>query len=140
MREILQIACGYTIPRDTLALYSEHSPRHFLNEVGRARNEPPGCRHELGRWSMSVAQLDDLRPVAGFSKTHDARLGNLPDRYSQDSVKLRPVTIIQRQMAAVRKLVSATSDSVAGFLAVFSRFGGWEQLEQFHKTGGDYEE
>ena len=139
MREVLEIACGYTIPKTVLALYSEHSPRHFLNEVSRIRGEPPGCRHEIGRWSLSIAQLDELRPVVGFAKAHSATLGALPDRYSQDSGKIRPIAIVRRQMEAVRNLVRTSAASVAEFLALRDPFT-WTGLDPFHKTGGDFEE
>jgi hypothetical protein len=52
MHEILQLACGFRIPKDNIHRYTEHSRRLFLNETGRARNEPPSCRHEVGRWSL----------------------------------------------------------------------------------------
>ena len=42
MSEILQLACGFMV-KEAL-LYTQHSPRHFLNETAHARGEVPTCR------------------------------------------------------------------------------------------------
>jgi hypothetical protein len=140
MHEILQLACGFLIPKEVIQLYTEHSPRHFLNETGRARNETPACRHEVGRWSLSVAQIDTLRPFSGAVHAHAVRLMQMPDRYSQEAQKLRPIAILRRQMAAVRELVTRQAPTVADFLATFPTYGGWEHLEVFKPTGGEHED
>ena len=139
MREILQLACGWTVQQSLV--YTEHSPRHFLAEASRGRNEPGTCRHELGRWSRSVAQLPEMRPVSGTTRKHAHTLSIMPDRYSQDAAKLRPMTIIQRQMEAMIKLVTSFGETLEERLQKFPKYGGWNLLDQFVKTdGGQFEE
>jgi len=131
MQQILQLACGWTIPQ--AAVYSEHSPRHFLNEVARARGEPPACRQEIGRWSFSVAQMACMRPIAGTVRAHLAAICAMPDRYSQEAEKRRPLVILRRQMSAVRKLVQESG-------ADLPMYDGWHLLQHFTVQGGEFEE
>jgi hypothetical protein len=104
MRQILEIACGWSVPQ--ASLYTEHSPRHFLNEVAKAREETPACRQEVGRWSSSVVQMSCMRPVSGSSCRHKMTVSVMPDTYSQGAEKRSPLAILRRQMAKVRKVVS----------------------------------
>ena len=138
MAEILQVACGWSKPE--ASIYTQHSARHFLCEVAQARGEKGSCRHELGRWCLSVAQLDSLRPYVTRARKHIAAFLAMPDRYSQDSEKLRPMAIIRRQMAAVRKFVAQFSPSIEQTFREMSRYGGWELLDPFVATGGEHEE
>ena len=137
MTEILQIACGFSVIE--AARYTQHSPRHFLNETARARGEVATCRHEVGRWSLSVAQFDFLRPVANCVRKHASAFMVMPDIYSENAAKLRPMAIIRRQMAALRKLVGSFSSSFEQTAATFPKYGGWELLDPFVSTGGPHE-
>ena len=138
MSEILQLACGFTIPESML--YTQHSPRHFLNETARARGEAPSCRHEIGRWSLSVAQFDFMRPFANCVRRHMLSCMVMPDIYSAAAAKLRPMAIIRRQMNALRQLVQRHGESAGAISAAFPRFGGWELLDPFIRTGAEHEE
>ena len=131
MQQILQLACGWTIPQ--AAVFSEHSPRHFLNEVARARGEPPACRQEIGRWSFSVAQMACMRPISGAVRAHLAAIRAMPDRYSQEAEKRRPLVILRRQMAAVRELVHQSGSDLP-------EQDGWHLLQHFVAEGGEFEE
>ena len=131
MQQILQLACGWTVGQSVG--YSEHSPRHFLNEVARARGEPAACRQEIGRWSFSVAQMACMRPISGAVRAHMAALRAMPDRYSQEAEKMRPMTILRRQMDAVRKLVAQMGSDIP-------EHEGWHLLEHFVVVGGEHEQ
>ena len=56
------------------------------------------------------------------------------------AAKLRPMAIIRRQMSALRQLVQRFGASAEAAAASLPRFGGWELLEPFVKTGAEHEE
>jgi hypothetical protein len=70
-REVLERACNLTPAQGKV--YSCHSPRHFLPEVARARDEAETCRVELGRWSGSVTQMAALMPVSAAVRSYEMK-------------------------------------------------------------------
>lgn len=89
-----------------------HSERHFLPHVAQARGEPPEDAAELGRWSGSTAQDADLEPALCAHRCHRLRVGSLPDRYAQAAKVARVLSIITRQMDAIRAALSSRWDAL----------------------------
>jgi hypothetical protein len=134
IQEMLMAACGFTI--DQAQAYTLHSPKHFLTEVAAGRGEPATCRVEIGRWSNAVAQMESMRPALRMQYKHEVACASLPDLYAKHAVAERPITILQRQMKALRDF----ADSRQGLSANMPPYGGWGLLEKFKKTGGDFDE
>ena len=62
-----------------------------------------------------------------------AALRAMPDCYSQEAEKMRPMTILRRQMDAVRKLVAQMGSDIP-------EHEGWHLLEHFVVVGGEHEQ
>ena len=74
-----------------------------------------------------------MRPIAGTVRAHLAAICAMPDRYSQEAEKRRPLVILRRQMSAVRKLVQESG-------ADLPMYDGWHLLQHFTVQGGEFEE
>ena len=129
---MLAEACGFS-PEQALG-YSCHSPRHFLPEVARGRGEAETCREELGRWKGSVAQLDSLMPAVAAVRKHELTCARMTDLYDQQSDIVCPITILKRQMDALRALYVER-----GKLSNMPPLAGWVDLAPFISTGHEFD-
>jgi hypothetical protein len=132
LQEMLRMACGFSLTQSQA--YTLHSPRHFLPGVAAARGEPGTCRCEIGRWSLSVAQLPSLRPEVNMIRRHRTRAATLPDLYAKNHATERPLAILTRQMQALRTYYVKCGP---GNLPTF---GGLKNLTVFAKTKGPHED
>jgi hypothetical protein len=87
--------------------YTLYSPRHFIPEVSSSREEPVACRNELGRWTGNEAQDDSLMPKVSETRVgrHTFTPKHMADVYAQKPLDRIPITILGRQMDALRAYV-----------------------------------
>lgn len=131
IQEVLREACCLSL-EESLA-YTNHSARHTLQCSGSGGDEPDECRHEIGKWSSSTAQLDSMRPTDQILQRHTFRLSRLPDLYSQDArhaAAARVLHIMYRQVARLRLYVK----NCGGPLGV-PKFMDWNTLPKFVPEG-----
>jgi len=132
IQEVLQMTCGFSVEQSQA--YTLHSSRHFLPEVSAARGEPGTCWCEIGRWSHSVAQLPALRPETNMLRKLRARVSTLPDLYAKNNATQRPLSILGRQMKALRDF------SVKCGPGKLPMHGGLQNLTKSKTTGGPHED
>ena len=82
---------GFTVEQNQP--YTLHRPRHFLPGVAAARSENGTCRCEIGRWSLSAAQLPTLQPEVNMVLQHRVRAVDLPDLYVKNHALERPFKV-----------------------------------------------
>ena len=131
IQEVLRVACCLS-HAESIA-YTNHSARHTLQCSGSGGDEPDACRHEIGKWSSSTAQLDSMRPTDKILQRHTFRLSLLPDLYSKDArhaAAARVLQIMYRQVARLRTYVQ----QCGGPLGV-PKFMDWNTLPKFKSAG-----
>ena len=82
-----------------------------MPEVSSSREEPAACRNQLGRWSGNAAQDDSL--MSQVSETREGKYkgrhtftpNHMTDVYAQKTLARIPITILGRQMDALRAYV-----------------------------------
>ena len=131
LQATLRVACGLSMEESKA--YTLHSPRHFMPEVSSSREEPVACRNELGRWTGSAAQDDSLMPKVRETRAgrHTYTPKHMVDVYAQNPLARIPITILGRQMDALRAYVRPVE--AAGGLPAY---GGWEDIPKFAPRGG----
>jgi hypothetical protein len=131
LQATLRVACGLSMEESKA--YTLHSPRHFMPEVSSSREEPVACRNELGRWTGSAAQDDSLMPKVSETRAgrHTFTPKHMVDVYAQKPLARIPITILGRQMDALRAYVRPVE--AAGGLPAY---GGWEDIPKFAPRGG----
>lgn len=102
LQELLEIACDSS-PEEAKA-HTQHSPRHFLREAARSRDEPSPGQNEIGRWCNSVAQMAELLPEARIFRVHQSKCASVADLYAQHSLLEPPFAIPLRDMNALREM------------------------------------
>lgn len=115
-------------PLEELTDIGEHSARHFLPNVARARSESKPARNEIGKWAGSQAQAAteaDLE-VAAPASDGGAFLG---DDYATEAAAAVVPKIMERQHAACRALLADVGESGLPY------FGGWELLAPYREMG-----
>ena len=131
LQATLRVACGLSIEESRA--YTLHSPRHFMPEVSSSRDEPVAARNEVGRWAGSAAQDDTLMPRVSETRmgSHTFTPKHMADIYAQKPFARIPITILGRQMTALRTYVSTVER--AGTLPAY---GGWDDIPKFAPLGG----
>ena len=99
-----------------------------MPEVSSSREEPVACRNQLGRWSGSAAQDDSLMPKVSETRegSHTFTPRHMADVYAQKPLARIPITILGRQMDALRVYVR-TVEAGSGLPA----YGGWDDIPKF---------
>jgi hypothetical protein len=70
------------------------------------RNRVPGTDHqEIGRWSLSVAQTPDMRPLQGAIRRHEIEAAELPDIDVQAADPSIVYDIMETQVQSMRDYV-----------------------------------
>lgn len=131
IQEVLRVACCLS-PVESLA-FTNHSARHTLQCSSAGGDEPDACRHEIGKWSSSTAQLDSMRPTSNILQRHTFRLAQLPDLYSQDArhaAAARVLHIMYRQVERLRIYVR-----LCGGPTRVPKFIDWNTLPKFQSSG-----
>ena len=113
----------YPVSSDVATELDGHSAKHVLPNVARARCEPKPVVNEVGKWSGSVAQLATASAAAPPSHGEHP-VSEMGDRYSQEAADEIVPAIIERQVAAVRRLVTRV-----GGAEHLPHSGGWSLLE-----------
>ena len=102
IRLVLMRVCGMSAA--SASAWALHSARHFLMEVAGHRGVVALRKVEIGRWSGSTAQDADLAPAVRLSRSHQLRMGIMPDSYAPSAKEARVCEILGEQMAAVDAL------------------------------------
>lgn len=135
-QEVLRTACCLSYV-ESLA-FTNHSARHTLQCAAAGGDEPDQCRHEIGKWSSSTAQLDSMRPTAQVLQKHTFRVAHMPDLYSQDArhaATARVLHIMYRQVARMRTYVQ-----ICGGPLGVPKFIDWNTLPKFQAGGSPADE
>ena len=105
-----------------------------MAEVSSSREEPVACRNQLGRWSGSAAQDDSLMPKVSETSagSHTFTPKHMTDVYAQKPLARIPITILGRQMDALRAYVR-TVEAGSGLPA----YDGWDDIPKFAPRGVD---
>ena len=105
-----------------------------MPEVSSSREELVACRNQLGRWSGSAAQDDSLMPKVSETNAgrHTFNPKHTADVYAQKPLARIPITILGRQMDALRAYVR-TVEAGGGLPA----YGGWDDIPKFAPRVGD---
>ena len=136
IQEVLREACRLS-HIESLA-FTNHSARHALQCSSAVGDEPDACRHEMGKWSSSTAQLDAMRPTANILQCHTFRLAHIPDLYSQDArpaAAARVLHIMYRQVERLRTYVT-----LCGGPTKVPKFMDWNTLPKFQSSGSPADE
>lgn len=119
IRCVLMRVCGMSWAE--ASHYALHCARHVLMEVAGARGEAPLRAVEIGRWSGSTAQDDDLTPSARIARRHQLSAAIMPESYAPLAKVERVCAILGDQMRALDALYVASR--AAGGLPLFGGFG-----------------
>jgi len=105
MRQVLVDACVCTASQ--AKGFTLHSARHTLPLVASLRGVSSNDRQEIGRWSLSVAQTPQMRPIQGVIRRHEIAAAELPDRYAQEADPSFVFDIMEAQVQSMREYVIA---------------------------------
>ena len=130
IRCTLVVVCRMS-PADA-ARFALHSSRHVLMEVAGARGEQPLRAVEIGRWSGSTAQDEDLTPSQRLDRRHQVRMGIMPESYAPMAKVSRVCSILCDQMSALDALYRASrAGSVSlGLFAGFGALASWPAAQE----------